>query len=101
MRPPLSRPIHRKQRAPNLNALVVEVLTFLGDDPERLDRFLASSGLSASDLRGAAATSAFAEGLLDHLCSDERLLVRFAGLQGYDPGAIERLRLTLAPPFEP
>ncbi len=83
---------------PDAAALVVEVLTFLGDDPERLDRFLAMSGLSIGDLRAVAATPVFAESLLDHLCSDERLLVAFAESKGYDPASIEQARQALAPP---
>ena len=97
MRPPL-RPIHRKPRLPDTRELVVEVLVFLGEDPERLRRFLNSSGLDIADLRRVAATSAFAESLLDHLCSDEPLLVAFAETKGYDPASIEQARQALAPP---
>ena len=83
---------------PDTPTLIVEVLTFLADDPERLERFLASSGLDVADLRRAAATPAFAESLLDHLCSDEPLLVAFAGTKDYEPASIERARQALAPP---
>ena len=98
MRPPVSPVIRSKPRTPDREALVIEVLTFLGEDPERLDRFLTMSGLGMGDLRAVAATPAFAESLLDHLCSDERLLVSFAETKGYDPAAIERVRQSLAPP---
>ena len=83
---------------PDTPTLVVEVLVFLGDDPERLERFLGSSGLDIADLRRMAATQAFAESLLDHLCSDEPLLVAFAETKGYDPASVERARQGLAPP---
>ncbi len=77
---------------------MAEGLAFLAEDAERLDRFLALSGLDLGDLRRVAATSAFAEALLDHLCQDEALLVAFADTKGYDPAAIERVRQSLAPP---
>ena len=98
MRPPLSRPIHRTPRLPDTGTLTVEVLTFLGEDPERLDRFLAKSGLAIDDLRRVAGTPPFAESLLDHLCADERLFLPFAAARGYDPASIEHLRRSLAPP---
>ncbi len=98
MRPPISPFIRTKSRTPDREALVVEVLTFLSDEPERLERFLTMSGLGMGDLRAVAAAPAFAESLLDHLCSDERLLVAFAKTKGYDPASIERLRQSLAPP---
>ena len=97
MRPPLARPVHRKPRLPDIETLSVEVLTFLAEEPERLDGFLSSSGLGIGDLRAVAVTPAFAESLLDHLCSDERLLVPFAEDKGYDPASIERLRQSMTP----
>ena len=98
MRPPLSHPLQRKPRPPAVGDLVAEVLAFLAEDTERLDRFMALSGLDIGDLRRVAGTSAFAESLLDHLCQDESTLVTFATTKGYDPASIERVRQTLAPP---
>lgn len=100
MTPP-RRSIHNEVRLPDADALVVEILTFFGGDPERLEGFLSSSGATTGDLRAAIALPTFAESLLDHLCSDERLLVPFADAYGYDPASIDRVRQSLAPqPFE-
>ncbi len=98
MRPTVSPFIRTKSRIPDREALVIEILTFLGEDSKRMDRFLTLSGLGMGDLRAVAATPAFAESLLDHLCSDEPLLVAFAETQAYDPASIERVRQSLAPP---
>ncbi len=97
MRSPLQRIIHKKLRLPDTTTLVVEVLSFLGEDPERLERFLTLSGLSVGDVRRVASMPGFAESLLDHLCSDERLLVVFADTKDYDPTAIDQARQALAP----
>ena len=99
MRPPLSRSIHRKPRLPDAETLIIEVLTFLGDNSDGLERFLISSGLALGDVRTVAGTPVFAESLLEHLCADERLLVAFANGRGYDPAAIELLRQSFTPPL--
>ena len=98
MKPPWPRSVHRKLRLPAIETLVAEALVYLGEDPERIARFLASSGLDVSDLRRVASGPAFAESLLDHVCQDEMLLVAFAESRNYDPADIERLRQSLTPP---
>jgi hypothetical protein len=77
-------------------ALAIEALGFLADDPERLSRFLALSGLGPGNLRQAAAEPTFLIAVLDHLAADERLLVAFAGAQRIDPAAIVAARDALA-----
>ena len=94
----MPRSIHRKPRLPETGTLVAEILTFLGDDPERIGRFLALSGLDVGDLRRVCVTAVFAESLLDHLCAQESLLVAFAETKGYDPASLEAVRQSLAPP---
>jgi hypothetical protein len=77
-------------------SLAVQALTFLAGDPERLARFLALTGIGPGQIRAAAATPGFLAGVLDHVASDEALLMAFAGEAGVEPGEIERARLALA-----
>jgi uncharacterized protein DUF3572 len=77
-------------------SLAVQALTFLAGDPERLARFLALTGIGPDQIRAAAATPGFLAGVLDHVASDESLLMAFADEAGVEPGEIARARLALA-----
>jgi hypothetical protein len=77
-------------------SLAVQALTFLAGDPERLARFLALTGIGPDRIRAAAATPGFLAGVLDHVASDESLLMAFAGEAGIDPADIARARQVLA-----
>ncbi len=81
----------------------IAALGFLAADPERLERFLALSGLGPHNLRRAAADPSFVGAVLDYLVADERLLVAFAREQGWDPAEVVRARDALGgpPPSEP
>jgi Protein of unknown function (DUF3572) len=80
--------------------IAVDALTFLAEDPARLDRFLALSGLGLDHLRAAAAEPGFLTALLDHLAADETLLLAFAAHAKHDPSAIARAREILSPSAE-
>jgi Protein of unknown function (DUF3572) len=80
--------------------LAIEALSFLAADPMRLDRFLALSGIGLDHLRAAAAEPGFLAAVLDHLASDERLLLAFAAGAGQNPEAIAKARDILSPPAE-
>jgi hypothetical protein len=58
--------------------VAIQALNFLADDPERLARFLALSGIGPQAIRDAAREPEFLAGVLDHIAGDERLLVAFA-----------------------
>ena len=81
-------------------SIAIEVLTFLAADPLRLDRFLALSGLGRDNLRAAAREPQFLAAILDHLASDERLLLAFAASTGHAPATIAKARDILSPPAE-
>ena len=81
-------------------AIAIEVLTFLAGDPARLDRFLALSGVGLDNLRAAAAEPGFLAAILDHLASNEPLLLAFAANAGHDPATIAKARDILSPPAE-
>ena len=59
-------------------SVAIQALTFLAEEPERLDRFLALTGIGPESLRDAAREPNFLLGVLDHLAGDERLLHEFA-----------------------
>ncbi len=82
-------------RRDNAEALAIQALGFLAGDPERLERFLALSGLGPENLREAAAEPGFLAAVLDHIGSDEALLLTFAGEAGVDPTAIAKARQAL------
>jgi hypothetical protein len=70
----------------------IAALGFLADDPERLERFLALSGLGPHNLRRAAADPSFLCAVLDYLANDEPLLLAFASRQGWPPAEVVRAR---------
>jgi hypothetical protein len=77
-------------------SLAVQALTFLAGDPERLARFLALTGIGPDRIRSAAASPGFLAGVLDHVASEEALLMAFAEQSGIDPADVARARQALA-----
>jgi hypothetical protein len=65
--------------------IALNALSFLASDAVRLDRFLRLSGVSATDIRAAAAEREFLAGILNHLLQDESLLLTFAAEADLDP----------------
>ncbi|HAE03178.1 MAG TPA: DUF3572 domain-containing protein, partial [Rhodospirillaceae bacterium] len=51
--------------------LALQALSFLMEDEDRLDRFLALSGLDQNDLRNRISDPAFLGGVLDHILGHE------------------------------
>ena len=76
--------------------LAIAALGFLGGDEERLARFLALTGLGPQSLRAAAREPGFLLAVLDHVASEEDLLLAFADEHGIDPHEVERARGALA-----
>lgn len=70
--------------------LAVDALVFLAADEDRLDRFLALTGLAPGDLRALSGSPGFLAGVLDHLMSDEPLLLAFAEEHRLDPTTVAR-----------
>jgi hypothetical protein len=85
------RPGLRKSGAINRDgatALAIAALGFIAEDPERLERFMALSGVATDSIRAAARDPGFLLGVLDYLVGDETLLVAFAHHQTIDPTAV-------------
>jgi hypothetical protein len=80
--------------------LAIEALTFLAAEPARLDRFLALSGIGLENLRTAAAEPGFLAAILDHLASDEKLLLAFATDTGHDASLVVQAHNALSPSVE-
>lgn len=78
--------------------LAISALAHIAAEPERLDRFLGVTGLDPASLRAEAGKPGFAAGILDYLCADEALLVRFAAEQGLPPESVAAARRLLSGP---
>jgi len=81
-------------------SIAIEAFTFLAGNPGRLDRFLALSGLGRNSLRAAAREPGFLAAILDHLASNERLLLAFTANTGHAPATVAKARDILSPPAE-
>ncbi|MDF1750008.1 MAG: DUF3572 domain-containing protein [Alphaproteobacteria bacterium] len=75
--------------------LALQALTFLVNDEDRLDRFLALSGLDQNDLRNRIGDPAFLGGVLDHFLGHEPDLLEFATDAEIDPIQVLRARAAL------
>ena len=80
------------------NALAIDALAWLAADPERLDRFLALTGIDHGSLRAEAAEPGFLSAVLDHLCADDTTLLAFAADLGKPPEMIGAAREILSDP---
>jgi len=89
------RPQNTQQTA---DLLAIQALAFLGEEPERLGRFLALTGIGPEDIRSAAQEPGFLAGVLDHIAGDQALLAAFAAHAGIAPGEIDKARRALAGP---
>jgi hypothetical protein len=80
--------------------LAIQVFTFIAEEPERLDGFLAGTGLTVERIREAAHQPDFLAGVLEHMLGDERLLIAFADSAGIDPADLARARNALGSHWE-
>jgi hypothetical protein len=81
--------------------VAIGALGFLAGEPERLDRFLALTGIDIANLRMAAAEPAFLGHVLGHIASDESLLLAFAANEAIDPAMVAAALTRLdGPPAE-
>ena len=58
--------------------LAIAALGFIAGEPERLERFLALTGIAPESIRAAAREPEFLLGVLDHVAGDDALLLAFA-----------------------
>jgi hypothetical protein len=76
--------------------IAIRALAFLASDLERLERFLALTGLSPDEVRASAGDTGFLSAVLEHTTSDETLLMTFAANAGLTPEAVDAARLALS-----
>ena len=71
--------------------VAIEALGFLAEDPQRLERFMAETGLDPASLRAAAGTPETLASILEHLLADESSLLVFAAARNLAPELIAPL----------
>lgn len=69
-------------------ALAIEALAYLAQDPELLPRFLSLTGIEASSIREAAQEPAFLTGVLQFFLSHEPTLMQFCAETNRAPQAV-------------
>jgi hypothetical protein len=80
--------------------LAVQALSFIAEEPQSLSRFLDTSGISAEEIRTAAAEPGFLAGVLAYMMGDETLLRAFADRAGIDPAELTRAASALGGAWE-
>src|SRR5579872_6608200 len=89
----MKRPSRATREAAEM--LAIQALAFIAEEPERLARFLAATGIEPTQIRAAAKEQRFLAGVMEHMLGDESLLVAFADNAGVDPAEIRRARAAL------
>jgi hypothetical protein len=80
------------------SAIAIEALSWLAGEPDRLQRFLAISGLGPHNLREAARNPGFLGAVLDYFAGNETLLVAFADESGRQPQEVAAAHARLGGP---
>jgi Protein of unknown function (DUF3572) len=80
--------------------LAIQALAFIAKEPERLGLFVSTSGLAPDRIRDAAREPDLLVGVLEHMLSDENLLIAFAGSAGINPAEIAQARDALGKAWE-
>ncbi len=70
--------------------LAIQALAFIADDQQSLARFLDITGIEVEQIRTAAREPGFLAGVIEHMLSDENLLVAFARSAAIDPAEVAR-----------
>ena len=89
------------RRGADPEAVAISAFDRLVAEPDRLGRFMALSGLGPDSIRDAARSPGFLAAILDHVCSDEALLIAIAGELDIEPAALARARGQLSPEWDP
>jgi hypothetical protein len=87
----------RPYRQQSPDSVAIAALGYLAGRPEETARFLAVTGLYPARLRAAASEPGFLAGVLDHILSDESLLLAFAAEAGLPPASVAEARHRLDP----
>ncbi|HWU63168.1 MAG TPA: DUF3572 domain-containing protein [Ensifer sp.] len=74
--------------AAEADEIAVAILTWLGEEPDMLTRFLSLSGVDASSLRQFSRSTGFAAALMEFVMGHEPTLMAFSARSGIAPEAI-------------
>jgi hypothetical protein len=69
-------------------AIAVQGLAFLAEEPARIQRFFLVTGLDPAEIRVRASTPELLSAVLEHLAGDESLLLVFAASRNVAPESI-------------
>ena len=75
--------------------LAIQALTFIANEPERLGRFLAVTGIGPAEIRAASREPRFLAGVLEYLVSDHKLAAEFAAESGCEPDHLAKAHVVL------
>lgn len=75
--------------------LALQAIAFLAGDDDRLQRLIATCGLTPQDLTRAVGDSAALGGILDYILGDDSLVIEFADYAGVPPEAPAAARRAL------
>lgn len=78
--------------------VAIQALSFLAQEPARLGRFLAETGLGPETIRDAARDKGFLLGVLDFILNDEDLIDEFCATQDIKPRQLIAAREALGGP---
>jgi hypothetical protein len=78
--------------------VAIQGLSFLAQEPARLGRFLAETGLGPETIRTAAQDKGFLLGVLDFILNDENLIDEFGEAHGIKPRQLIAAREALGGP---
>jgi hypothetical protein len=91
----MKRASNDENRAEMARETALLALGYLAGEEERLNRFLALTGLDRTKVADLLEENGFHLAILDHLAGDESLLVDFANENGLRPEAIGAARRAL------
>ncbi len=91
----------RKQRPGRVDpeAIAIQGLHFIASDDDRLQRFMALTGITPDGIRDAASEPGFALSVLDFIGQDDETVLAFAAVNGLRPEDVMMAREKLAGPI--
>jgi hypothetical protein len=95
---PMKKPAAQSRESAEM--LAIQALGFFAEEPDRLARFLAATGLTVEHIRAAARDPDFLAGVLEHMLGDESLLIAFADSVAIDPASVARAQQMLGGRWE-
>ena len=94
-KPPNLAVMNRLKQTHDAETLPLDLITFLAQDEERFERFLALSGLGPDDFRARLAEPSFQAMILDQVLQDQSLVLEFTAAHGLKPEAVLAARRKL------